>query len=144
MCVFVHPYPFQIYIIQVEYRCASSFFHFYITFYCSQLPKVDEPSSIWNRIKEFSEQYKKDNPGSSKGEWILVEVGLWYKSGKVRMIELQNVQNFLPKYFEWNLCRRYDSVWERMRVCPHASMHISTWPKTDLPTFFLVIYIWKS
>ncbi|PVD20536.1 hypothetical protein C0Q70_18692 [Pomacea canaliculata] len=33
-----------------------------------KLPKVDEPSSIWNRIKEFSEQYKKDNPGSSKGD----------------------------------------------------------------------------
>ena len=32
-----------------------------------QMPNVDEPKEIVNKLREFMEQYKKDKPGPSKG-----------------------------------------------------------------------------
>ena len=58
---------------KLEYIILTLIDNIAFTSYCNvrvpslQMPNVDEPKEIVNKLKDFMEQYKKDNPGPSKG-----------------------------------------------------------------------------
>ena len=62
-------------VVQINWKCLSTalplqviaFGHCYVLVPSLQMPNVDEPKEIVNKLREFMEQYKKDKPGPSKG-----------------------------------------------------------------------------